>query len=218
MAVLRFGLVCCLFLGACDFGIDTTGLAGEGGFVPETGSDATPPDDAGDEPTPPDDTGPPDETGTPYLFGDMNVESAQDDVSADDPDGFRYAAIAGGTAQTVWVYVDSQTNNTTSFDVGIYDDDATSTPQKPKGLLAYATFTAPSSGWVSQTLNQSITITEDSFYWIVVHPTNGALYYRNVGGGGGTLENVSANSATLPATWSSVNNATDGPASMYVTP
>jgi hypothetical protein len=211
MAVFRFGLVLCLGLGACDFGIDTTGLAGEGGFVPDTGGDVVVVPDGGDESTPPADTGPVD-TGPPHLFGDTNVESTQDNVQTNDPDGYRYQAIAGGTAQTVWVYVDSQTSGT-SFDVGLYDDNGST----PKGLLAFATFTAPSSGWVSQPLNQSITITQDSFYWIVLHPTNGTLYYRNAGSSGGGPENVSANNATLPSTWSSVNGATDGPASMYVT-
>jgi hypothetical protein len=217
MAVSRIGLLGCLFVGACDFGIDTTGLAGEGGFLPDTGSDVVAPDDAGDESTPPpDDTGPID-TGPPHLFGDTNVESNQDNVMTNDPDGFRYRAIAGGTAQTVWVYVDSQTSGA-SFDVGIYDDDTTTNPESPKGLLAFATFTTPSSGWAQQTLNQSITITQDSFYWIVMHPTNGTLYYRNAGSSGGGLENVSTNNATLPSSWSSVNNANDGPASMYVAP
>ena len=215
MAAFRCGLVLGLFMGACDFGIDTTGLAGEGGFVPDTGSDVVTPVDSGDESTPVD-TGPQD-TGPPHLFGDTNVESTQDNVQTNDPDGYRYQAIAGGTAQTVWVYVDSQTSGA-SFDVGIYDDDATSAPEKPKGLLAFATFTSPSSGWVSQSLNQSITITQDSFYWIVLHPTSGTLYYRNVGGTSGTLENVSANNASLPSSWSSVKTATDGPASMYVAP
>jgi len=216
MAKLRFGLICCLFVGACDFGIDTTGLAGEGGFVPDTGSDVVVQPDTGDETTPPPDTGPVD-TGPPHLFGDTNVESTQDNVAMNDPDGYRYQAIAGGTAQTVWVYVDAQTTGT-DFDVGIYDDDNTTSPEQPKGLLAFATFTAPSSGWVQQTLNQSITITQDSFYWIVLHPTTGTLYYRNTGSASGSLENVGANNATLPATWSSVGNANDGPASMYVAP
>jgi hypothetical protein len=215
MAALRFGFVCCLFMGACDFGIDTTGLAGEGGFVPDTGSDVVQPTDGADESTPPDDTGPVD-TGLPHLFGDTDVESNTDNVMTNDPDGYRYQAIAGGTAQTVWVYVDSQTSGV-SFDVGIYDDDATGSVAQPKGLLAFATFSSPSSGWVSQSLNQAITITQDSFYWIVLHPTNGTLYYRNTGGASGSLENVSTNNASLPANWSSVNNANDGPASMYVT-
>lgn len=215
MAVFRFGLIFCLALGACDFGIDTTGLAGEGGFIPDTGSDVVQPIDSGDESTPVE-TGPID-TGPPHLFGDTDVESTQDNVMTNDPDGYRYQAIAGGTAQTVWVYVDSQTSGA-SFDIGIYDDDSTTTPAQPKGLLAFATFSSPSSGWVQQSLNQSITITQGSFYWIVLHPTSGTLYYRNAGSGGGGLENVSANTATLPATWSSVNNATDGPASMYVAP
>ena len=215
MAVFRFGLIFCLGLGACDFGIDTTGLAGEGGFVPDTGSDVVVQPDAGDETTPPD-TGPID-TGPPHLFGDTNVEPTQDNVLMNDPDGYRYQAIAGGTAQTVWVYVDSQTSGT-SFDVGIYDDDNTTTPASPKGLLAFATFSSPSSGWVEQPLNQSITITQDSFYWIVLHPTTGTLYSRNAGSSGGGIENVGASTSTLPATWTSVNNATDGPASMYVAP
>jgi len=216
MAHFRVGLALCLFMGACDFGIDTTGLAGEGGFVPDTGSDVVVPIDTGDETTPPADTGPID-TGPPYLFGDTNVESNAVTVQTNAPDGYRYQAIAGGTAQTVWVYVDPQTSGAT-FDVGIYDDDATSSPEKPKGLLAFATFTSPSSGWASQTLNQSITITQDSFYWIVLHPTSGTLYYRNVGGTSGSLENVSATNATLPSTWSSASTANDGPASMYVAP
>src|SRR6185436_1184579 len=118
MADFRFGLLGCLFVGACDFGINTTGLAGEGGFVPDTGSDVVvPPDDAGDETVPPD-TGPVD-TGPPHLFGNTNVESNQDYVNMNDPDGYRYQAVAGGTAQTVWIYVDSQTSGT-DFDVGIY--------------------------------------------------------------------------------------------------
>src|SRR6185295_10432645 len=108
MASFRFGWVCCLFV-ACDFGIDTTGLAGEGGFIPDTGSDVVVQPDAGDETTPPPDTGPID-TGPPHLFGDTNVESSQDTVQMNDPDGYRYQAIAGGTAQTVWIYVDSQTS------------------------------------------------------------------------------------------------------------
>ncbi len=217
MAVFRFGLLGCLFMGACDFGINTTGLAGEGGLVPDTGGDVfVPPDDAGDESTPPDDTGANETSAPTYLFGDTNVESGHDNVSLNDPDGFRYQAVAGGTAQTVWVYVDSQ--NGTTFDVGIYDDNATTTPAQPKGLLAFATFTTPSSGWQQQTLNQSITITQSSFYWIVLHPTNGTIFYRDTGSSNGSLENVSANSATLPTTWSSVDDALDGPASMYVTP
>jgi hypothetical protein len=203
-------------MGACDFGINTTGLAGEGGLVSDSGSDAfAPPDDAGDESTPPDETSTGD-TGTTYLFGDTNVESNQDNVSLDDPDGFRYQAIAGGSAQTVWVYVDSQ--NGTTFDVGIYDDNAGTTPAQPKGLLAFTTFTTPSSGWQQQSLNQSITITQGSFYWIVLHPTNGTIFYRDTGSTSGSVENVSANSATLPTTWTSVNDSLDGPASMYVTP
>jgi hypothetical protein len=216
MAVFRFGLLGCLLMGACDFGINTTGLAGEGGLVPDTGSDAfVPPDDAGDESTPPDETSTGD-TGATYLFGDTNVESSQDNVSLNDPDGFRYQAIAGGSAQTVWVYVDSQ--NGTTFDVGIYDDNAATTPAQPKGLLAFTTFTTPSSGWQQQSLNQSITITQGSFYWIVLHPTSGTVFYRDKGGSSGSVENVSANTATLPTTWTSVNDSLDGPASMYVTP
>jgi len=217
MAVYRVGFVFCLFAGACDFGIDTTGLAGEGGFVPDTGSDVGQPMDGGDETTPPDETGPPDDTGPAHLFGDTNVESNADNVASGDPDGYRYQAIAGGDAQTVWVYVDAQTNGA-SFEVGIYDDDDTTSPESPKGLLAFATFSSPSSGWVSQPLNQSITITQDSFYWIVVHPTGGTLYDRNTNSSSGSLENVSANSSSLPSTWSSVANANDGPASMYVAP
>jgi hypothetical protein len=200
MEVFRFGLALCLFVSACDFGIDTTGLAGEGGFVADTGSDAGQ-----------------DDTAPPHLFGDTDVESTQDNVATGDPDGFRYQAVAGGDAQTVWVYVDSQTSGA-SFDVGIYDDDASGSPEKPKGLLAFATFSSPSSGWASQALNQSITITQGSFYWIVLHPTSGTLYYRNTGSSSGSLESVSANMGSLPTTWSTTSTANDGPASMYVAP
>jgi len=213
MAVFRFGLICCLFVGACDFGINTTGLAGEGGSVPDTGSDAV------EETAPPVDVfvEPIDDSGPARFFGDPNVEPNQDNVLTNDPDGYRYQATAGGAAQTVFVYVDSQTSGA-SFDVGIYDDEPSTTPPQPKGLLAFATFSSPSSGWVSQTLSSSITVTNGSFYWIVVHPTTGTLFYRNAGSSGGGIENVSANNASLPTTWSSVDNATDGPASMYVAP
>src|SRR5438445_12192178 len=189
MDVLRFGLALCLFASACDFGIDTTGLAGEGGFVPDTGSDVTQQNDAGDESV--QDAPGPDTSGPTNLFGDTNVETNVDNVTTGDPDGYRYHASISGIAQYVWVYVDSQTSGT-SFDVGIYDDDATSSPETPKGLLAFATFNSPSSGWVSQLLNQNIQTTQGTFYWIVLRPTNGTLYYRNSGGTTGSLESVSA--------------------------
>jgi hypothetical protein len=213
VALYRFGFVFCLLAGACDFGIDTTGLAGEGGILPDTGSDVTQ-DDAGDESTPPDDTGPQD-TGPPHLFGDTAVESNAKSVNVGDPDGFQYQAIAGGSAATVLVYVDSQSSGA-SFDVGLYDDDSSSSPSKPKGLLAFATFNSPSSGgWASASLNQSITITQGSNYWIVVHPTSGTLVIDVANGGG--LESVSTNNQNLPATWSTASTSTNGPASMYVT-
>ena len=218
MAVSRFVLFASIAaIAACDFGINTTGLAGEGGVLPDTGGGdvVVPPVDAGDETVA--DVAPDVPVGPAHLFGDTNVEATQDNVTMSTPDGFRYQAIAGGNAQTVWVYVDAQTSGAT-FDVGIYDDDSATSPAQPKGLLAFATFTSPSSGWVSQTLSSSITITNGSFYWIVVHPTTGTLFYRNAGSSGGGLENVSANNASLPTSWSSVSTTTNGPASMYVAP
>jgi hypothetical protein len=217
MAVSRFVLFASIVaIAACDFGINTTGLAGEGGVLPDTGSDVVSPADAGDE-TIVADSGPDVPVGPAHLFGDTNVESTQDSIAMSTPDGFRHQAVAGGNAQTVWIYVDSQTSGAT-FDVGIYDDDNTTTPEQPKGLLAFASFSSVTSGWNSQTLSTPITITQDSYYWIVVNVTNSTLYYRNAGSTSGSLESVSATSTALPTSWSPVDHAFDGPASMYVAP
>jgi hypothetical protein len=215
MAASRFVLFASIAaIAACDFGINTTGLAGEGGVLPDTGGDAMPAD-AGDETTP-EDSGSDVPVG-PQLFGDTNVESTTDSVGTNVPDGFRYQAIAGGNGQTVWIYVDAQTSGAT-FDVGIYDDDNSTSPEQPKGLLAFATFSSVTSGWNSQSLSSSITITQDSFYWIVVNPTASTLFYRNTGSSSGSLESVSATSTALPTSWSMTDHSFDGPASMYVMP
>ena len=52
------------------------------------------------------------------------------------------------------------------------------------------------------------------------HPSaeSATLYYRNTGSSTGSRESVCASSATLPTTWTMVDNASDGPASMYVAP
>ncbi len=204
-------LVSALLIAGCDFGIDTKGLVGDGSIPDVAQSDApsdSAPSDAGSDAVA--------EAGATTLLGDTKAESTSVTVAASTPDGFRFQASASGSAKTVWVYVDSQSSGA-AFDVGLYDDDATTTPAQPKNLLAQATFSSPSpGGWSSQAL-PATTITSGAYYWIVVNVTSGTLYYRIAGGTSGSLESVSATSPLLPTSWSTSKTAMDGPASMYVT-
>jgi hypothetical protein len=193
-----------LLIGACDFGVDTKGLSGGDAATGDVVSlDVATSSDSG---------------GPSVLFGDTNQETTSFALAPSTPDGYRFVASASGTAQTVWVYVDAQTTSGTTFDVGVYDEDTTTSPAQPKSLLAQATFSSVTSGaWNSLTLSSSVPVVTNAAYWIVVVTTNGTLYVDRAGGTSGSLESVSATSSTLPTTWSMQSNAMDGPASMYVT-
>ncbi len=193
-----------LLIGACDFGVDTKGLSGGDAAAADVVSLDTGAEAAVD-------------SGASVLFGDTNQEATSYAVTPSTPDGYRFLAGASGSAQTVWVYVDAQTSSGTTFDVGIYDEDTTTTPAQPKSLLAQATFSSVTPGaWNSSALSASTSVITNAACWIVV-VANGTLYVDRAGGTSGSLESVSASSSTLPSAWSMQSNAMDGPASMYVT-
>jgi len=191
----------------CDFGIDTKGLAG----------DAAPPDDVsqGDDAA---DEATPDVVAPTVLLGDSDVEGIQGSSVQNAPDGYRFVASSSGNATAVWIYVDAATDSAATLDVGIYDDDSSTTPSQPKSLLAQASFgSVTPDSWNSQTI-PSTAITSGSTYWIVVLSKSGTFYYRNAGGTSGSLESVSSSATSLPSTWAVPTTKNDGPASMYLTP
>jgi hypothetical protein len=147
------------------------------------------------------------------LVGDQNIEGNQDNNPAGTAEAFQYTAIASGTADKLYIYLDSN-NSASKVVVGLYTDNA----NNPGSLLGQVTITSPVAGaWNSLALPAGASLTSGQKYWIaVLGPSgSGTVQFRDTGSGGKAQASAQTNLAALPATWSPGSNYGNSPMSAY---
>jgi hypothetical protein len=146
------------------------------------------------------------------LVGDTAIEANVDFNAAGAAEAFQYTATTSGTANKLFVYVDSG-NTATSVVVGLYTNSGTS----PGTLLAQATLASPVKGAWNSAAIPGVTITAGTKYWLAILGPLGAgqARFRDVGSGGLTQNSSQTNLTTLPATWSPGATWGNAPMSAY---
>lgn len=148
------------------------------------------------------------------LLGNHSVASSQDNDAAGLAEAFSFGASASGTAQSISVYVDSD-SSASGLAVGLYAGGS----GHPGSLLASGSMSAPAVGqWNEVTLNSTPTLSSGTTYWLAVLGTGGQLEFRDVGLGTGSCSENSAQSSltSLPSSWTNGTNWTTCSISAYV--
>jgi hypothetical protein len=183
----------------------------DSGNISTTTGDVTVTNNGGTAPPPPPPPPPPGTGNAPV--GDQAVETAPDSNPVGTAEAFPFVASTTGGVDTMHVYIDT-TNTASSVVVGIFADSGSG---HPGTLLGSCSVTAPTAGaWNTCKLASSVSITTGKTYWLpILQPTtaSGTLKYRNGGRSGSETDSVKR--TALPATWSTGNTYTDGPASIW---
>jgi Concanavalin A-like lectin/glucanases superfamily/Domain of unknown function (DUF1929)/Bacterial Ig domain/Kelch motif len=148
------------------------------------------------------------------LVGDQKIEAGADSNLAGFGEAFQYTATTTGTANAVYLYVD--TGNTASqVTVGLYADNGAN---KPGTLLAQGTISAPKAGAWNSTTISSTPISAGAKYWIALLGPNasGTVKFRDVGSGGPSIMSSQTTLSALPSAWSSGASYANSPMSAYV--
>jgi len=147
------------------------------------------------------------------LLGVQTIGANQDNNPAGLAEAFQYTADAGGPANQLYVYIDSN-NTATQVVIGLYTNTVS---DDPGNLLAPAAITNPTPGaWNSATI-PATALTVGTKYWIaVLGPTSaGTVQFRDAASGGKAQTSAASNLTTLPAIWSPGTNFGNSPLSAY---
>lgn len=109
------------------------------------------------------------------LVGSSDVNGIQDTIPPSSIDSYGYAAAASGSAQCVWLYLDTPLT-TGAVQIGVYSPRADGGPQ---ALLAQASVTVK-SGWTSGVLDKPVPIVKDDVYWLALLSAGGTMVVRVV--------------------------------------
>jgi N,N-dimethylformamidase beta subunit-like, C-terminal/Domain of unknown function (DUF4082)/Bacterial Ig-like domain/WD domain, G-beta repeat/Bacterial Ig domain len=149
------------------------------------------------------------------LVGETTIQSSLDSNPAGLAEAFQYTASASGTANKLYIYIDSR-SSATQVVVGLYSNTVSN---NPGSLLTQATISNPTNGaWNAVTL-PSANVVSGTQYWIaVLGPTGaGTVKFRDAGSGNGkTQTSAEHNLTSLPATWSPGRTFSDSPMSAYI--
>ncbi len=150
---------------------------------------------------------------TVYV-GDATVEPSVDNDPAGLAEAFSVTATTSGTVGTLAVYVDASSTATTLV-AGLY----AATGGHPGALLTQGLLSKPATGWNTLTV-PSAAVAAGTAYWLALLGTGGTIAFRDrcCGGGSAAENSQQANLSTLPATWSSGAQWSDGPVSFYTGP
>jgi hypothetical protein len=151
----------------------------------------------------------------PVLLGNSSVAGSSDNDASGSAEAFRFTATSAGSAQSISVYVDSD-SNASGLVAGVYGDNG----GHPGTLLASGSTSSPTAGeWNVVTLNSTANVLSGTTYWLAVLGTGGQLNFRDSSPGTSSCsENSSADGLTsLPSSWSSGQSWTTCSLSAYVT-
>jgi len=155
-------------------------------------------------------TTPPVETsGT--LIGSTTVQSHVDTDSAGSAEAFQYKAAAGGTINSLDLYVPSA-NTAPSIVVGLYS----SVAGHPGTLLTSATIEEPTANAWNSIEVPPVSVSVGSEYWLAALAPSGKLAVTDIASGGKpTQESRSHSLEELPSSWGSGASYENSPASFY---
>jgi hypothetical protein len=147
------------------------------------------------------------------LVGDQTVEGNQDSNSAGMAEAFQYTAALSGTANQLFVYLDSG-STAAQVVVGLY---ANGSGSNPSTLLAQGTIANPAAGTWNSVGISATSISSGTSYWIaILQPTGvgGTVQLRD-----GCCNKAQASSqaslASLPAAWFAGSTYSGSPLSAY---
>ena len=148
----------------------------------------------------------------PMLFGDQNVESGVDSISAGRADAFPFIETTSGSAQWITIYLDSR-NHAGRLVAGIYSD----SNGQPGTLLVSGTNSSLTSGaWNTVTI-ASTSVSSGNKYWVTLLGRSGTLYFRDVSSGTcRSAKSAQTSLSALPSQWNTGRTFATCPASAYV--
>ena len=150
-----------------------------------------------------------------YLAGDQAIESRGDFNGAGSAEAFKTTAAATATVTKITVYIDSA-SSASAVDAGLYAD----SNGHPGALLTQGSLNAPTANAWNDVTVPAAQVTTGTTYWIaLLGPAgSGTLHFRSHGSPGGASAETSsqANLTTLPSTWSTGSQNSDGPFSAWV--
>lgn len=148
------------------------------------------------------------------LVGTTSVGTYQDYNPEGMAEAFQYTASASGTANQVYIYIDS-TSAATQVIVGLYTNTGSN---NPGNLLTQVTIANPVKGTWNSAILPVAGITTGTKYWIaVLGPVgSGVVRFRDVSSGTQAQTSAQNNLSSLPATWSPGTNYTNSPMSAYL--
>ncbi len=123
------------------------------------------------------------------LVGNSTLQPSGDTDSAGSAEAFEYKAAAGGTVESISLYVNSG-NTANSIVVGLY----LNASGRPGALLTEATIDAPAvHAWNTVNVPPAIVnVGED--YWLAALAPSGTLALRDRASGGGPTQNSKSSS------------------------
>jgi hypothetical protein len=151
---------------------------------------------------------------TAYV-GDTTVEPATDNDPAGLAEAYKTAASTTGTVGTLTVYVDGSSTAKTLV-AGLYTDSAS----HPGTLLTQGSLASPTAGTWNTLTVPAANVTAGVTYWLTLLGVGGTIAFRDrcCGGGSAAENSQQANLTSLPATWTSGAQWSDGPFSFYAGP
>jgi hypothetical protein len=150
--------------------------------------------------------------GSTVLVGDQQLEAQTDENPAGMAEAFKFTATAGGTVDSLAVYLDAS-NTASQVVVGLYD----ANNANPGSLLVAGTITNPLAGNWNTVSVPGVTVTAGATYWIAVlgPASKGIARFRDRATGTAAQASAQTSLSTLPATWTPGTNYANSPISAY---
>ncbi len=148
---------------------------------------------------------------TGQLVGSAALQPDGDTTAGGEAEAFQYEALANGTVQSIWLYVNSG-DTASSIVVGLYSNAS----GHPGTLLTHATIAAPVAGAWNSVDVPPVKVEQGATYWLAALAPKGTLSLRDLPGGGEPTQSSALKSLnSLPFTWTSGESYANSPASFY---